>query len=314
MSEIAATTTQGRERAPLLSIGVPVYNDAQAIGPALEDLLRQSLLDLEIIISDNASTDGTSEICRSFAVRDIRVRYIRQVENIGSRANFQFVLLNARGKYFCWAASDDRHDIEFADTLVRKLEESENNVSAFCAFSNIDDDGHDLADFDFDFSAPRRSDQVRKFLFEMDGRKDVFIYGIHRLSVLRRARFYTWWGANAVTPFHFAYPVLAYLLAKGSYVHVHQKLFFSRMFPGRGNRYPVTYENRRILRLLARNGLELNVHWAIFHSIWQGSRSLSRPLTLTPAILWSLLLTLFRVNRDALRQFFLKLGTGRQTA
>lgn len=95
-------------RTPTVSIGMPVYNGAEYIRETLDALLAQTFTDFELIISDNASTDETAEICREYAERDLRIVYIRQEGNIGARANFQLVLDKARGAYFMWAAADDR--------------------------------------------------------------------------------------------------------------------------------------------------------------------------------------------------------------
>lgn len=94
-------------RAPLVSIGMPVFNGERTLCPALDSLLGQTFADFELIISDNASTDRTEEICRARAARDARVRYLRQERNIGSHGNFRFVLQQALGQDFMWAAVDD---------------------------------------------------------------------------------------------------------------------------------------------------------------------------------------------------------------
>ncbi|MCT7961886.1 glycosyltransferase family 2 protein [Laspinema sp. D1] len=92
---------------PKVSIGMPVYNGEPFIREALDSLLAQTFTDFELIISDNASTDGTEAICQEYAAKDKRIRYIRQTENRGAAANFQFVLDEAVGEYFMWAAHDD---------------------------------------------------------------------------------------------------------------------------------------------------------------------------------------------------------------
>ena len=74
--------------APLVSIGVPVYNGERLLGRTLESLLAQTYTHLEIIISDNASTDSTPAIAREFADRDPRVRYVRNETNIGAIPTF----------------------------------------------------------------------------------------------------------------------------------------------------------------------------------------------------------------------------------
>lgn len=99
--------------APKISIGVPVYNGAELLRDALDSILGQDFTDFEVIISDNASTDATAEIAREFAAADPRVRYIRQPVNFGVLRNFEFVLDQAIGDYFMWAAVDDTRSSDF---------------------------------------------------------------------------------------------------------------------------------------------------------------------------------------------------------
>ena len=68
---------------PRLSIGLPVYNGENYLAESLEALLGQTYEDFELIISDNASTDGTADICQRYGKQDSRIRYIRQPRNIG---------------------------------------------------------------------------------------------------------------------------------------------------------------------------------------------------------------------------------------
>jgi glycosyltransferase involved in cell wall biosynthesis len=106
---------------PTVTIGLPVFNGGNTLRQALNSLLEQTFGDFELIISDNASTDGTAEICRSFAARDARVRYVRQPFNQGAFWNFHFVLDQARGRYFMWAAADDLWAPAFIEENARVL-------------------------------------------------------------------------------------------------------------------------------------------------------------------------------------------------
>jgi len=116
------------DRGPLVSIGVPVYNGAAGIARALEGLLRQDYANLEIVISDNASTDATPEICRDFEARDPRVKYTRSDQNRGSSWNFNRVFELSSGKYFMWAAHDDVREPSFVGACVARLEEEPDAV------------------------------------------------------------------------------------------------------------------------------------------------------------------------------------------
>lgn len=92
---------------PKVSIGMPVYNGEKYIIKALDSLLSQEFRDFELIISDNASTDRTRDICIEYALRDPRISYIRQDCNIGAISNFKYVLSKSKGEFFMWAAVDD---------------------------------------------------------------------------------------------------------------------------------------------------------------------------------------------------------------
>jgi glycosyltransferase involved in cell wall biosynthesis len=91
----------------LLSIGLPVYNGERYLSKALDSLLNQDFKDFELIISDNGSTDQTEAICRAAAVKDERIRYIRNDENRGATWNFRRVLELSEGEFFKYAAYDD---------------------------------------------------------------------------------------------------------------------------------------------------------------------------------------------------------------
>lgn len=117
---------------PLVSIGVPVYNGDDLLAAAMDSLLGQSLGDFELIVSDNASSDGTETTCRDYARRDARVRYVRQPRNLGAPANWNAVARLARGRYFKWAAASD---LCHRDMLARCVAELERNASAVLCYA-----------------------------------------------------------------------------------------------------------------------------------------------------------------------------------
>ena len=135
------TTIVETAHIPKVSIGMPVYNGEPFIREALDSLLVQTFTDFELIISDNASTDKTEQICREYAAKDKRIRYIRQEINRGAAANFQYVLDEAVGEYFMWAAADDLWDSEFILKLI-PLVERENIVLAFSGWVEIDENNN----------------------------------------------------------------------------------------------------------------------------------------------------------------------------
>lgn len=100
--------TNSNQNTPLVSVGLPVYNRPELLYQALEAITTQSYKNLEIIISDDCSPgNGTRDVLNEFMAVDPRIKYIRQEKNLGPPANHRFVLEQATGEYFFWAAEDD---------------------------------------------------------------------------------------------------------------------------------------------------------------------------------------------------------------
>ena len=106
---------------PLVTIGMPVFNGERFISCALKSLLSQTHKNIEIIISNNCSTDRTYEICEDFAATDSRIKVVTQECNIGATANFNFVLSRAEGQYFMWGAHDDLWDEKYIENLLIRI-------------------------------------------------------------------------------------------------------------------------------------------------------------------------------------------------
>jgi glycosyltransferase involved in cell wall biosynthesis len=124
---------------PLVSIGMPVYNGAKTVEQALGNLRAQSHRDFELIISDNASNDGTQEICRRHAEQDPRIRYVRQEHNRGPSLNFEYVLHAARGEFFMWAACDDAWSVDFVERNLAALRARPSAMASITPARNGDD-------------------------------------------------------------------------------------------------------------------------------------------------------------------------------
>ncbi len=98
---------------PKVSIGLPVYNGEDLLPETLDSILAQTFDDFEVVISDNASTDGTPEICRAYSRSDERIRFERANSGISIPNNFKRAFRLSRGRYFKWHAHDDVLDPEF---------------------------------------------------------------------------------------------------------------------------------------------------------------------------------------------------------
>jgi glycosyltransferase involved in cell wall biosynthesis len=124
-----------KSQLPLVSIGLPLFNEEHYVDSALNSLQRLDYPNLEIIVSDNASTDRTFEICQRHAADDKRVHVERAGKNMGVTANFQRVLDLAHGRYFTWAGG---HDLWAANLLGECVDALETNESACLAFGSCE--------------------------------------------------------------------------------------------------------------------------------------------------------------------------------
>jgi glycosyltransferase involved in cell wall biosynthesis len=127
-----------------VTIGLPVYNGDNYLAGAIDSILAQSCPDFDLLISDNASTDGTEEICRTYAKKDQRIRYVRQPRNIGAGANFNLVARLSESPYFKWAAHDDLLAPGFLAACVDALDRDRTVVLAFPGSTLIDETGDPL--------------------------------------------------------------------------------------------------------------------------------------------------------------------------
>ena len=172
--------------APRVSIGVPVYNGERYLADALGSLLDQTYEDLELVISDNASTDRTGEIAQSYALRDERIRYYRNDKNMGAGWNARRVYELASAKYFKQAAVDDLLEPDFLRQCVDILERDPGCVLVYAATKEIDENGAFIKNYvtpmrtDSDDPAARFRDMMLITCWSYQ------IYGVMRMSALRQ--------------------------------------------------------------------------------------------------------------------------------
>jgi glycosyltransferase involved in cell wall biosynthesis len=174
------------EGQPLVSIGVPVYNGEKTIERALDALIEQDYSNLEIIISDNASTDTTEEICKKYTERDSRVSYNRAKKNFGSGWNFNKVLELSTGDYFMWAADDDERDLSFVSACIEKLMQCPN--AAVChayTAAFIEGEQERLCVVNTN-SFEGKTDLIDRYRETLTQNPNMAIYGLFRSSAMRK--------------------------------------------------------------------------------------------------------------------------------
>src|ERR1043166_768063 len=174
---------------PKVSVGLPVFNGEKYLAGALGCLVQQDFEDFELIICDNASTDGTAAICHEFAAKDPRIRCFRNETNIGAGPNYNRAFQLARGEFFKWASHDD----ECHPSLLRRcLETFEKSPAAtvlvFTKADIIDGEGrvmHPSPD-NVSSSSPNPVERLARVLWSSAFAHS--LWGLIRADALRRTR------------------------------------------------------------------------------------------------------------------------------
>ena len=169
---------------------MPVYNGEPFIREALDSLLEQTFTDYELIISDNASTDNTETICREYAAKDLRIKYIRQLVNKGATENFRLLVDQASAEYFMWSAADDKIAPEFLRVVYETISSNEEIVLAMTDVQNIARDGAFLGITRIENirieAVLANWTRIRRLFFENPTSNIFFcVYGMYRTKVIR---------------------------------------------------------------------------------------------------------------------------------
>lgn len=207
---------------PRVSIGMPVYNREKYVGAAIEAHLNQTYGDFELIITDNASTDRSEEICRAYAAKDPRVKYYRNPENLGASGNYTRCFMLSTGEYFRWTPSDD---LVSPNLLERAVDVLDHDPSVFVAYPRtklIDREGKIIGDFDerLHLMDERPSERWKKVL--QNRRLGNLHYGLNRAEKFRKTglmRNYT--GGD--------FPLIAEMSLYGKFYEIPDAFFYRRM-------------------------------------------------------------------------------------
>jgi glycosyltransferase involved in cell wall biosynthesis len=260
--------------APTLSIGLPVYNDDRFLSQTLDCLLSQSYRDFELIICDNASTDNTAEICRSYASRDSRIRYHRNETNLGVSRNFNLSFHLSRGKYFKWAAANDLCAADMIERCVEVLDQRPDAVLCFAKTCIIDERGEIGADFE-DRLNLQSDEPSERFRLLLEGVSMVNVaYGVSRSSALRLTRLEKPYPNSDVV-------LLAELALHGKFVEVSDTSFFRRMFEITTEKYPSPYDRMIVYEPARADMLSFPYWWLLTDflvAIWRAPITMSERL------------------------------------
>ncbi|EGK86119.1 glycosyltransferase [Microcoleus vaginatus PCC 9802] len=177
---------------PLVSVGIPTYNRAHLIKRSINSLINQDYDNIEIVISDNASTDDTSLMCQELCKQSERIKYIRQPTNYGPTRNFKEVLAHSDGEFFMWLADDDYLDSSYVSKCVNFLQENP-DYSLVCGqtFYFRENNEQDFSEKEFIFEGERlnlwqeKATERVKAYYQQVLDNGVF-YGLYRRNQLLR--------------------------------------------------------------------------------------------------------------------------------
>lgn len=217
---------------PRLTIGLVVYNGAAFIEATVLSLLSQTYSDFELVVSDNASTDGTTEIVRRLQRTDSRIRTHVFPSNMGPAANYNKVVQLARGTdYFTWTAADDVREPTFLEKCIDALDRDPGVVLAYSRTKVIESGKPTrLYEYEPDIDGDTPERRLRTLLLVDHRRHGAFeIFGVMRIAALRQVLPQ---GAYARSDS----VVLVRMALRGRFFRVPEYLFLNRNHPDRSVR------------------------------------------------------------------------------
>jgi glycosyltransferase involved in cell wall biosynthesis len=181
------------EASPTLSIGLAVRNGRNIVGQCIESVLAQDFTDLELVICDNVSDDGTIELLQHYASTDRRTRFSVNPTNIGIHENMRRVLDQSRGTFFRWISADDWLEPNCLTTCIRALNDRVDAIGATTWFNIHTPDGaHRYEEFSGEFpdshDPAQRFERMLWFFHAGDAKYDP-MYGVYRRAHLVRNHF-----------------------------------------------------------------------------------------------------------------------------
>lgn len=251
------------EHQPLISVSLPVYNGENFIAAAIECVLNQTVTDLELIITDNTSTDRTEEICKAYVEKDSRVRYIRQEKNLGVTLNFNRGYHEATGKYFKWITHDDLITPDCLEKSIAMLEANPGSVLAHSRIHLIDENDQTIEYYDTGLEKigdPRQSVRFGEMILkphqclECDG-------VMPREAVGKTALYGSFPGADRA--------LITEIVLVGPFIRTEEPLFITREHQTRFRRAQVTPQDRLATYDTSMRGKKMVGTWVMYRDYWR---------------------------------------------
>lgn len=228
---------------PLVSIGLTVHNQSPYLKKTIESLLAQSYRKFELLIADNASDDGSSDICDHYGRQDDRIRFFRNDYNVGKLSNLDLVLKSSRGRFFLWASGHDVFHPDYLSSLVNAFNDNDASV-VYCypgtvLIDHLDRTLSSAPDPSIDTRGMSVADGFRSVIrnFKLGNTQS----GLFRTSAIKKVwQPYFNRGSEHI--------LAAQLSLVGDIVHIENKLFFKRKALNHGLQ---SFERKAKLRSLS---------------------------------------------------------------
>ncbi len=184
-------------RPALVTVGIPTFNRPQGLERTLQCITGQTYRNLEIIVSDNCSTDpAVLELLTKYAAADNRISYHVQEKNISIVPNFQYLLNRANGEYFMWAADDDFWDSNFIEVCVNGMQQNPDVVLCMTDLKIVGLDGNATrSKLNRGFMQQQLLARCFQFVKSTDENK-YFFCGLYRTAVVKDIPFNNDWGGD----------------------------------------------------------------------------------------------------------------------
>lgn len=242
----------------LVSIGLPVYNGQNFLEKTLKCLISQSYKDLEIIISDNASTDQTGKICKKYALLDNRIVYLRNKINKGASWNYNNVFYNSKGEYFKWAAHDDLFSKKYIEECIDVLNRNPSAILCHSKVLEIDENENFIKPYNSCKIFENKNPVKRLLECICYPPSMCAVFGVFRSSILKKTRLIGNYSSSDRT-------LLGEIALRGPIIEIPKYLFFFRSHTNQHFKIYRTKHDRYRWYDTSNNSRLLFPQWRLFY-------------------------------------------------
>lgn len=289
------TTAENAEDLPVVTVGIPAFNSEKTIGLSIDSVLKQSVYDIRVLVSDNHSNDRTSEICLQRVRGDLRLSFLPQIRNIGVFENYNELFLKCKTKYFKWQSSSDWIDTTLLSTCIDVLD-ARPDVVLVCPKVWLASEDSKLSEYDDDFGL-EMDDPAERFAYLCDNIQLCNLFnGVIRASALRSTHLNRPFYGSDIT-------LLAELALRGKFVLVPERLWYRRMTPAAASKLQ-SAEQREEFFSGAPSGVGRYVTWKQLSALFVAALSSRNSLMVRLGCVKYVLRRAILVRRDLFRELF----------